>query len=201
MNGPAGTMILSVAAAVKAVPESRVESSSDLVAYGLFFLSAVLLVGILVYWATILIRKRRRLNANPVNGSSVCPEDMAANTELVVALLRKAAPGTLLAYLDNESTQFDGDLQRFLTILKSPYETELRAAAADGNTYLALARSQRATVALIEDVERLCERVEDLNHRTITKDHVSVVAAKTMIGGLVLLCTIGGLVIGAVQVL
>jgi len=194
-------MILSVAAAVKAVPESRVNGSSDLVAYGLFLLSGVLLIGIVVYWVTILIRKRRRLTSDQVNGSSVCPEDMTANTELVVALLRNAVPGNTLAYLDKESTQFDGDLQRFLTIYQRPYELDLQAAAADGNTYLALARSQRATVALIEDVERLCERVEDLNHRTITKDHVSVVAAKTMIGGLVLLCTLGGLVIGAVQVI
>jgi len=196
-----GTTILSAASAVKAIPKSQVDGNSDLMAYAIFALSGVILVGILGYWVSILVRKRRRVAASQLNGSSVCPEDMAANTELVVALLRKAAPGNLLAYLDENSTHFDGDLQRFLTILQNPYETELRAAAADGNTYLALARGQRATVALIDDVERLCERVEELNHRVVTKDHVSVVAARTMIGGLLLLCAIGGLVIGAVQVL
>lgn len=201
MHPAAGSAILSVAAAVKPTMGDQASGDSELIAYAIFALSGVIMLGILFQLIYLLIRRRRRAAASLINGSSVCPKDLSANTELVVALLRNAAPSAIQAYLSEGSDGVDGDLQRILTVLQNPYENVLRSAATDGNTYLALARSQRATAALVTDVEGLCQQVEALNQSTITRDHVTMVAAKTMIGGLLLLCALGGLVIGAVQVI
>ncbi len=53
--------------------------------------------------------------------------------------------------------------------------------------------------ALVADIDRLCRWVEELERRTVTKDHVSIVAARTTIAGVALLCAFGGLVIAGLQ--
>jgi len=197
-----GSAILSILAAAKPMTGDQASGHSELIAYAIFVLSGVILLGIVLQWIYLLVRRRHRTAASQlINGSSVCPKDLSANTELVVALLRNAAPNSMQAYLSGSSDGVDGDLQRILTLLQNPYENDLRSATTDGNTYLALARSQRATAALVTDVEGLCQQIEALNQSTITRDHVSMIAAKTMISGLLLLCAMGGLVIGAVQVI
>lgn len=181
-------------------PTRHEDSSPDLIAYALLILSGVIFLALAMQAVYFLIRRREHQNAVGHNGMSICASDMVDNTELVVTLLRHAVPGELLAYLDKEAISFDGDLERFLTVLQNPYEDDLRPANSDGNAYLALARTHRAICAVIDDVDQLHARVTAMSTGVVTRDQASIIATRTMVSGALLACAIGGLAIGIIQV-
>lgn len=193
-------------ASVIIIASSRTTHSTnnDLIGYGLFALAAVALLAV-VFLLFFTPRWARRFHMPPaqlIAGPSVCVADLKVNTQLILDLLRGATPGSVLAWVDGEPHEEAAlKLERFLTVLGQPYEVELTGAASDGNTYLALARAHAVSAKLVLDLERLCERLTALEARTMTVNHVSVVATRTTVWAVGLLCAFGGALFAAVAVL
>jgi hypothetical protein len=192
----------SVLAAAKSALDSG-SDRTDLIAYGLFALCAIALVIVFLLWFYGMPKRSRELAlAQPAEGASVSLDDVNINAELVIALLRAASPNEVLKWIDGDPASHTlGQLNQFLTLLRRPYENDLRGAAADGNTYLALARSHVTMAALVDDVEQLCTRLHTLESNAITHERVSITATKTTFTVVALLCAFGGTLIGGIKLL
>jgi hypothetical protein len=176
---------------------------TQLLAISLFVLSGVLLA---VFLAWVLGLRLPR-NKPGVDGDLTDSDQaVATNAELIVELLRAATPrelteGNWLAWLhedpEDPNVSASEDLERYLTVLRNVYEDALTAAPADGNIYLALARSHCLIRSLVEDLALVCARVDKVQSDACTRDQATIISTRTTMLVATLLGTFGGALFAA----